>query len=137
MPLNIETDTDGQVFDIKTPKLYRCNVYRYHSGLSKLYIRVFKGVNETPSFYLFFSDVGYFEGPMNWSSADFQVAPADDCLDLMRDVGLVENMMLEDPDTREALAEAAHLYTVQAAHTVVRIIAGEAVKLEDVPDDMR
>lgn len=124
------------IFDLETPQLYRCNVFRYNSGLSRLYIRVFKGRNEAPSFYLFFSDVGYFAGPMNWQSADFHIAPAEECLALMRDAGMVEDFLLGDEETRQALAEAAHLYRVRTAHTMVQLIAGEAVMLQDLPDDL-
>ncbi|MFZ4816046.1 MAG: hypothetical protein ACOYL5_16035 [Phototrophicaceae bacterium] len=125
------------VFELDAPKLYRCNVFRYFSGLSRLYIRVFKGRNEAPSFYLFFSDVGYFEGPMNWQSADFRRLSPEDCLSLMGQTGMVEDFLLDDPDTRDALKEAAHLYIVQTPHTTIRIIAGELVMLQKLPDDLR
>lgn len=124
------------IFGIETPQLYSCNVFRYHSGLSRLYIRVFKGKNEAPSFYLFFSDVGYFEGPMNWQSIDFQQATADECLSLMQQTGMVEDFMLDDEETRNALAEAIHLYRVKTPHTIVQIIGGEAVILKELPDDV-
>lgn len=136
MPLNLEPDGHNRVFDIQTPGIYKCNVFRYHSGLSKLYIRVFKSANSAPSFYIFFSDVGYFEGPMNWTSVDLRMAPPSQCLDLMRDTGLVEDFMLDDEDTRQALADATHLYVIQTAHTTIRIIAGEAVMLNDAPNDI-
>jgi hypothetical protein len=122
-------------FNIKAPNLYRCNVYRYSSMLSQLYIRVFKGMSVAPSFYLFFSDVGYFEGPMNWGGVDFQLQTPDDCLDLMRGMGMVEDFLLDDPDTREALMESAHLYTVKTKHSTIRIVAGEAVMMADVPPE--
>lgn len=125
------------IFDIASPQIYRCNIFRYHSGLSKLYIRVFKGMATAPSFYLFFTDVGYFEGPMNWQGVAFQQADADASLRLMRELGIVEDIMLDDPDTRQALAEAAHLYTLQTSHSLIRIIAGDAVKLDDVPEELK
>jgi hypothetical protein len=130
------TDQSEPVFDIQTPDLYRCNVMRYHSSLSKLYIRVFKGMSEAPSFYIFFSDVGYFEGPMNWKGVRLQRASAGQCLSLMKKVGLVEDFMLDDPETRLALAEAAHLYTFHTPLTTIHIIAGEAVKLDNVPEEI-
>lgn len=136
MPLNFDPKTANRVFDIKTPGMYRCNVFKYNSGLSKLYIRVFKSVNSAPSFYIFFCDVGYFEGPMNWTSADFQVRPADECLDLMQAVGLVEDFRLDDEEIKKALAEAAHLYTVKTTHTTIRIIAGDAVMMTEIPDEI-
>ncbi len=115
------------------PKRYSCNVFRYHSSLSRLYIRVFEGLKDAPSFYLLFTDVGYFEGPMNWRGVDFVRADAEDCLSLMVATGMVDDMMLDDLDTRQALAEAAYLYTLQTGHSRIRIIAGEAVKLQNLP----
>lgn len=124
------------LFGFDTPSDCRCNVYRYHSGLSRLYIRVFKGMSEEPLCYLLFSDVGYYEGPFNWQGADFQRGHPDDCLQLMGDAGLVENIMLDDPDTRAALAEAVHLYRVETGFQPVQIIAGDAIRLEAAPDDV-
>ncbi len=130
------TETENY-FDIDTTQDYHCNVFRYSSRLSRLYIRVFKSGSDAPSFYLFFPDVGYFEGPMNWQGAVFHKAPANECLDLMVRAGLVQNIMLDDPETRAALAESVHLYRVKTSSEVtVRIIAGDASKLDDVPDDM-
>ncbi|MEO1440773.1 MAG: hypothetical protein AAFV33_10240 [Chloroflexota bacterium] len=122
-------------FNIKAPNLYRCNVYRYSATLSQLYIRVFKGMSVAPSFYLFFSDVGYFEGPMNWEGADFQKATSEECISLMRKTGMVQDFLLDDPETREALTESVYLYTVETQHTTIRIIAGEAVLMPDVPSE--
>lgn len=121
------------VFNIDNPKLYVCNVYKYDSNLSKLYIRVFKGRSTQASFYLFFSDVGYFEGPMNWQGAEFRTASTEACFTLMRNAGVVEPSYLDDPDMQAALAEAAHLYEVETLHSTVRIIAGSAIMMREIP----
>lgn len=127
--------TENNIFKLDTPKLYRCNVYRYNSNLSQLHIRVFRGLNTTPNFYLLFTDVGYFEGPMNWQNADFTRESGEACLDLMLEAGMVQNINLDDPDTRQALAEAAYLYIVKTSHTTIRIIAGSAVRLTELAED--
>ena len=137
MNMTIPNTAESNIFNIETPQIYRCNVYRYHSGLSKLYIRMFKGMAEAPAFYIFFADVGYFEGPMNWKGVNFHRASSDTCLDLMVSVGLVEDFYLNDPDTRVALAESTHLYMVQTPHTIVKIIAGKGVILKDVPEEIK
>lgn len=128
--------TSTNYFDIPTPQIYRCNVFRYHSGLSRMYVRVFKGMSEAPSFYLLFPDVGYFEGPMNWKGVEFQQQDDDACLALMRSTGMVEDFLLEDAETRQALAEAAKLYVLQTPLTTVRIIAGDAIKLTEIPPEI-
>lgn len=127
--------TRTNIFEIEHPKIYRCNVLRYDSGLSRLYIRVFKGMSVAPSFYLFFSDVGYFEGPVNWEGVGFNIESSEKCLSLMVDTGMVRDIMLDDPDTRLALAEAAQLYTLQTPHSTIRIVAGSAVKMDKLPGD--
>jgi hypothetical protein len=129
--------SNDNFFEIDSPQIYRCNVFRYHSGLSRLYIRVFKGMSTAPSFYLLFSDVGYFEGPMNWQGVAFQRDTPEACLDFMARVGMVADLMLDDPDTRAALSEAAHLYTMQTPQNVIHIIAGDAVRLPEIPEALQ
>jgi len=127
--------TEMNIFKLEAPKLYRCNVHLYNSNLSQLHIRVFRGLNTTPNFYLLFTDVGYFEGPMNWQNADFTRESGEACLALMLQTGMVQNINLDDPDTRQALAEAAFLYTVKTSTTTIRIIAGSAVRLTELAKD--
>jgi hypothetical protein len=119
----------SNIFNIKTPQLYRCHVYRYHSTLSRLYVRAFKGEAQDPAFYLLFSDVGYFEGPMNWQGAQFRLAPTNECLALMQRSGMVAGVSV---DMLAALGEIARLYVVDTPHTPVKIVAGQAIKLDKV-----
>jgi hypothetical protein len=117
--------------------LYRCHVHRYFSGLSRLYIRVFKGQQTIPAFYLLFSDVGYYEGPISWQGADFDIAPEDDCIALMLKVGMVGEAILQFPDAYASITETAKLYIVTTTHTPVRFIAGGASLLTDIPNELK
>jgi hypothetical protein len=121
------------MFDIKAPQLYRCQVYRYFSGLSRLYLSVFKPQQTTPAFYVLFSDVGYFEGPMGWESLDFQIAPSDECIALLLQTGIIGQAVLQFPDAYAAITDTARLYTLQTEKTRVRIIAGSVTMLDSVP----
>lgn len=132
---------NANIFNLPNPTLYRCHMHRYFSGLSRLYIRVFKGLMPTadliPAFYLLFSDVGYYEGPVTWQGADFRIAPHEDCIALMLQTGLIGEAILQFPDAYASITETAHLYTVQTPHTPVRFIAGSATLLTDVPPELR
>lgn len=124
------------MFDIKAPQLYRCQIYRYFSGLSRLYLSVFKPQQSVPAFYLLFSDVGYFEGPMGWESVDFQIAPSDECIALMLRTGMIGPAVLQFPDAYASITDTARLYVVDTPHTRVRIIAGSVSLLNDVPSSL-
>lgn len=125
--------TDAPAFDIRSPQLYRCQVYRYFSGLSRLYLSAFKAYQTAPAFFMLFSDVAYFEGPMGWESADFRLAPHEECVALMLSTGIIGEAVLQFPDAYAAVTEAASLYTVQTARAAVRIIAGSAALLAEIP----
>ena len=121
------------VFNIKTPHLYRCHVHRYYSGLSRLYVRAFKEDAQEPAFYLLFSDVGYFEGPMNWQGVHFRRAPAQECLSLMQKSGMLQGT---PPEMLDALAEVIHLYVLDTPQTPVKIVAGNATRLNEIPSEL-
>ena len=130
------TPGSENIFNISNPYLYRCHVHHYHSRLSRLYLRVFKGQQQTPAFYLLFSDVGYIDGPINWQGADFRIAPAEDCIELMLQTGMIGEAVLQFPDAYASLTATSRLYVVETAHTPVRIIAGSAALLRQIPDEL-
>lgn len=117
--------------------LYHCHTHRYFSGLSRLYIRVFKQRQENAAFYLLFSDVGYFEGPVTWQGADFGIEDDDTCIELMLRTGLIGEAILQFPDAYASITETARLFIVRTTHTPVRIIASSASLLTDVPPELR
>jgi hypothetical protein len=124
------------IFHLRTPQLYRCQVYRYFSGLSRLYLSVFKPYQSTPDFYLLFADVAYFEGPVAWESADFHIADPQDCIDLMLKSGIIGEAVLQFPDAYASITATARLYLVKRPQSPVRIIASSASRLEQVPADL-
>lgn len=125
------------IFNLPNPMLYRCQVHRYFNGLSRLYLRVFKGQESNPAFYLLFSDLGYYEGPVTWQGANFGIATHDECIKLMLQAGLIGEAIFQFPDAYMALTETAKLYVVQTTHTLVRFIAGDATLLVDIPAELK
>jgi hypothetical protein len=121
----------SNIFNIKTPHLYRCHIHRYYSGLSRMYVRVFKGDAKEPAFYVLFSDVGYYEGPMNWQGISIRIAPPQECLALMQKNGLLDGVV---PEMLNAITEVAHLYLLESAP--VKIIAGHAARLSEIPQEL-
>ena len=85
-------------------------------------------------FYFFFTDVGYYEGPLNWKGASLRQANAQASLNLLVKLGMVHNFLLDDPDTRSALADSAKLYLFRTKLTTIRLIAGQAMKLDTLPE---
>jgi hypothetical protein len=123
----------SNAFNIKTPQIYRAHVYRYHSKLSRLYVRAFKEDAKEPAFYLLFSDVAYFEGPMNWQGVHFHIAPPQESLTLMQKSGI---LMDAPPEMLQAIAEVTHLYILDSPPTTVKIIAGHAARLNEIPPEL-
>lgn len=125
-----------RIFEIKGAQLYRCQVYRYFSGLSRLYLSVFRPQQNVPAFYILFSDVAYFEGPMNWQSVDFYEAPAQDCIDLMLKTGIIGPAVLQFPDAYASITDVARLYRVDTPGTPIQIIASTPSILDSVPTNI-
>lgn len=124
---------ETNIFGLKAASLYRCQVYRYFNGLSRLYLAVMKPQQTVPAFFLLFPDVAYFEGPMNWQGADFQIASAPDCIDLMLATGIIGEAVLQFPDAYASITDAARLYIVHTPDRPVRIIAGSVTLLTEIP----
>jgi hypothetical protein len=124
------------IFQFQGAPLYRCQVYRYFNGLSRLYLSVFKPYQQVPFCYILFSDVGYFEGPMGWESADFFLAPAEDCIELMLRTGLIGEAVLRFPDAYASITETMRLYGVRTPVSDIRIVAGGAIRLDSLPEGL-
>ena len=128
---------DTNIFNITDSDQYRCQVHHYHSRVSRLYLRVFKGQQDTPVFYLLFSDVAYFDCPVNWQGANFQIAEADDCIQLMLDAGLVGKAILQFPNAYASITDYARLYVAKtSAQREVKIIANSANMVHSLPGDL-
>ncbi|MDQ7026021.1 MAG: hypothetical protein Q9P01_01720 [Anaerolineae bacterium] len=125
------------IFNITDSVQYRCQVHHYHSRVSRLYLRVYKGQTDIPVFYLLFSDVAYFDCPVNWQGANFSIAPADDCIALMLEAGLIGQAILQFPDAYASITEYARLYVAKSnAQRPVKIIANSANMVKSLPTEL-
>jgi hypothetical protein len=102
----------GNLLALRAPQRHRCQVYRYFSGLSRLYLSVMRPQQTEPVFFVLFSDVAYFSGPMGWTSADFHLAPDQACIDLLLQAGIIGEAVLQFPDAYASITSAAQLYIV-------------------------
>lgn len=117
--------------------LYRCQVHHYHARLSRLYIRAYKGQAQLPAFYMLFSDVGYWEGPVSWQGIAFEIGPKDACIELMLETGIIGPAIHQFPDAYASLTDHVKLYITPTGHRPVRIIAGSASRIVDIPPELR
>jgi hypothetical protein len=123
------------IFNITHPEQYRCQLLHYHNRLSRLYLAVYKGQQDTPAFYLLFSDVGYLDCPANWQGADFQIAESEACIELLLETGLIGKAILTFPNAYASITDYARLYQVQTASgRTVRIIASGASMTHTPPN---
>lgn len=128
---------ERNIFNITQPEIYRCQVYRYHNKLSRLYLSVFKGQATVPAFFLLFADVAYFDCPVNWTGADFTIAEGDDCIELLLSAGLIGQAILRFPNAYASITDYARLYLAQTqAERQVRIIANSANMVREIPADV-
>lgn len=128
---------ETNIFNITDASQYRCQIHHYHSRLSRLYLRVYKGQNDVPVFYLLFSDVAYFDCPVNWQGADFKIGAGDDCLALMLESGLVGRAILQFPNAYASITDYARLYVAETnAQRPVKIIANSANMVKSLPAEL-
>lgn len=128
---------ETNIFNITDADQYRCQVHHYHSRLSRLYLRVYKGQAEVPVFYLLFSDVAYFDCPVNWQGADFYIADGDDCIALMLETGLVGRAILQFPNAYASITDYARLYMAETnAQRSIKIVANSANMVRSLPTEL-
>ena len=128
---------DTNIFNISQPDDYRCQIHHYHSRVSRLYLSVFKGQSRTPIFYLLFSDVAFFDCPVNWQGADFSIGSQDDCIELMLNRGLIGQAILQFPNAYASITEYARLFICDTSTGVpVRLIANAASMIQSLPSDL-
>lgn len=124
-------------FNISNPARYRCQIFHYHRKLSRLYLSIYQGQREQPSFYLLFADVAYIEAPMSWLGARFDIATREECIALMLEVGLVGEAIHRFPDAYASITDYARLYRVESVHSEIRIIAGSGSILQTIPSEIQ
>jgi hypothetical protein len=76
------------------------------------------------AFYVYFGGVIYFEGPLQWSGADFISGSEEECIGILRRMGVKH--------AEEAVrSDYYRLFRVKLSQLEVRIVATAAVKLDE------
>jgi hypothetical protein len=130
---------ESNIFNISKPEDYRCQILHYHNRLSRLYLAVYKGPDRAAAavFYVLFSDVAYFECPVNWEGTNFSIAASDDCIKLLLEAGLIGKAILQFPKAYASITDYARLYVAETqADKAVRIIASSANMLNNLPAEL-
>jgi hypothetical protein len=75
------------ILGLSYPEKYSCEVRTYHADYKQMSIRIFENpdiLSENKYFYLDLTLVYYFEGPVNWNGANFQLLNAEDNYRVMK-----------------------------------------------------
>jgi hypothetical protein len=126
----------SNIFGIPDAEEYTCS---FHSGMyalgHHLWFRVYH--EHKPSIKpinIVFDGVTYFDGPMNWISANFSVAPSDDCLALLNWLGYINDGA--PADVLEDFGKGFKLLVAPCgrfSHHTVRIIVTSAYRSDGIP----
>lgn len=71
---------------------YSCSVRRYYSGHSTMFIELVDTTQKKAT-YLLFDQVKFFSGPFYWRGADFQLGQHEECVKILRQIGLTNELM--------------------------------------------
>src|SRR5690606_39066003 len=110
-------------FALSEPDTYRAEVYHYQRRLGRMVLRLSK-VGETS--YIQLSNVRYIEAPSLWVGAGFRTAPQSEYEAFINEKHLQVNHLAED---------AMRLYVLDG-QSPVRIVAGTAQVLDELPQDI-
>jgi hypothetical protein len=110
-------------FSLPNPDDFRCIVMKYAIGHSVLHIQLEDQIHRGNILHSVFAPTVYFSGPIRWNGANFQVAPPDECLILLRRIEYLDNISDE-----KLLSDLYNykLYTVETPRETIKIIAGMA-----------
>lgn len=81
------------ILNLESPLLdYSCAVRRYYSGHSTMFIELVDTTQKKTS-YLLFDQVKFFSGPFYWRGANFQLGQHEECVKILRQIGLTNELM--------------------------------------------
>lgn len=111
----------GNVFGIAIPEQVECMVQKYQWGRAVLILRL-KRLNSPEVQYIRFTGVEYFAGPMKWTGAQIDQRTDEECMQLLRDAGRINDLVTLEHI--QALTYA--LYTVTLPQTLVCAVSRQA-----------
>ncbi len=110
---------------IDVPQSCSCRVWRYMYSHSMLSINAFQ-LNPEKTYYLLFTSVEFYEGPLFWEGADYQIGSSGHCLDILHRTERFDDI----PDAH--LSKSFKLFVFPGA-SPVRIIAANVRVFEEDP----
>jgi hypothetical protein len=108
----------NNLLGLEAPHKYQCKVWGYVIGHSQMLLEVHPASEYDNRFYLLFSDVLYFEGPMRWDNVNLRLGTNEE-----REAIYVRLYGPKLDDIRLALEQTHHLYVFDGTGLPVRIIA--------------
>jgi hypothetical protein len=110
-------------FELTDSQECACAVASYRINHSLMLVKV-DNVKSEETFYLTFSGVLYFEGPLKWQGGNFCIETVDECEKLLRKIGYGYALHVLDK---------YRLFVVNLPSAEVKILALEAIKTVDIP----
>jgi hypothetical protein len=124
------TSSAGDTLSIANPQLYSCKVWSYLASHSQMLLRIHEGDFLTgDTFYSLFTGVQYFEGPMRWKGASFQLGTSEESLALLQKRPALVNLPERDLQT---IINTTKLFKFESQEHV-RILAGAVRTSKDIP----
>ena len=109
------------VFSFENPDQLDCCVWQYAAGHSEMGIQLFDN-DKGLTYFLEFTAVHYFSGPLKWRSADFHFHPWSESLPLLQELGQIPTIKDVPEQTRKMIVgQLFKLYTVTAVHPKLEI----------------
>jgi hypothetical protein len=113
-------------FGVPTPEIWRCNVHEIDEQ-NKLRLRLFKPYVKKERLWITFTSVLFCDMPRSWAGAEFEIAPPDECLQLIRTLRNERLKLIPD----DALINEYKLFKVRVetanlTSKDVLILAGDA-----------
>ncbi len=115
------------IFDeIKKPDSYVCEILKYVLGHKNLCIYAKKNgkLVHNDNFYIVFSFVAYFAGPMSWIGSYFRIDTRDETMKILRKSGY---------DISSVPENFFNLYTINFKDEPIRILAQGVTISKDIP----
>ena len=107
---------------------YYCSVWLYQRSHSEMVVKLSKSdeLSDPDKFYVLFTWVVYYEGPLKWQGEVFQLGSDMECKELLQKLGYTY------PD--ELISSGKfHLYVSHTTEYNVRVIAAKYSKLNKLP----
>lgn len=112
----------NDVFPLEDAAELTCSIDKYAVGHSALWVRIMR--NGLLVCYLYFTNVKYISAPMLWKSADFHMAPDEDCRQLLIKMGYPEKLAIE------YTTDDLKLYVVEKPDITIQILAKGIEKID-------